>query len=557
MPAVAGLAPVSNARSRGRAPRCAIAVLLLLVSLLAVGAQDPVKPAGPERARIALVIGNSKYTKFEALPNAANDAEDVAAALKSFGFRVTVAIDFNRAEMRRVIRSFADGMLNSATALFYYAGHGAQVNGVNYLLPTDAEVQDVRDLIEEGVAANEILGRMGLSGAATKVMVLDACRNLPIAQKRPLGDALASKDGLAAMEAPVGAFVAFATAPGGVAADGNERNGVFTKHFLESLRGNDTSIEAVFKRTRAAVVAATKGKQIPWDASSLVEEFAFGRANTAPRAEGSALAAAAALSPSSDASAPTAAEATMLEVVRQVLALRRDGKANEEAQLLEQEAKRIEHLDLLRNLASAYRRAKNFARLAGVSERIISMHPSDLTALEDFEFALRQLGRHDRARPVQEFASFLRTWNGGRLYRPFVLVSSFGLLPGVDARFVGHYDFDLDKQRLRIAFQDIDVRIRRSFLERYRIEGSDLRVFAGPADAQDGRTLSRCELALRYDAATQSIVFRQQDPKARVVCEFALDPAWTLRDLELMTSVHVVRDRATELARAMSGVLIP
>ena len=474
-----------------------------------VAAQAQKKPAAGERPRVALVIGNAKYRHIEPLKNASNDAEDVAGALKTFGFQVTLAVDFNRAEMRRVINDFAEaGRLANATALFYYAGHGAQVSGTNYLLPVDAEIRGLRDVMDNGVDAGDILGRMSEAGAATKLMVLDACRNLPFPTTAALKTPLTTKDGLAAMDAPVGAFVAFATAPGGVAADGAGRNGVFTKHLLDSLREGDTTIETVFKRTRSAVVASTKGRQIPWDASSLVEEFAFGGVTGGGNVETSSLALAAAV-PSSTAStvARTREEDAMLATVQRVLAFRREGRAAEEAKVLEEQTTRFDSLDLLRNLASAYRRSKNFDRLANVSERIVRAHPSDVVALDDFEFALRQLGQSERAKPVQQFSTFLRSWNGGRLFRPFVLVSSFGLLPSIDARLVGSYDFDLERQRLRVSFQSIDVRITRDFLERYRLRPDSLRLDAGlalPAEAGTARLIAGEWLGARGPAETHT-----------------------------------------------------
>ncbi|MGR9052380.1 MAG: caspase family protein [Gammaproteobacteria bacterium] len=219
--------------------------------------------------RIALVIGNSAY-RDSPLTNPVNDAKDMSEALKEDGFEVSTFTDIDRKQMRDAIRDFGEGLRKADTGLFYFAGHGIQVQGRNYLVPLGADVHSADEVQDESIEAGSVLRKMESAGNRVNIVILDACRNNPFARSfRSL------ETGLARMDGPVGSFIAYATAPGSVAADGDGRNGLYTQYLLEALRQPGLSIEQMFKRVRSGVTTATQGQQIPWESSSLLGEFVF------------------------------------------------------------------------------------------------------------------------------------------------------------------------------------------------------------------------------------------------------------------------------------------
>jgi formylglycine-generating enzyme required for sulfatase activity len=219
--------------------------------------------------RVALVIGNSTY-KNAPLSNPANDATDMVIALRANGFKVIRRTNASQRDMRSAIREFAAELRRAEVGLFYFAGHGVQVRGNNYLVPVDADIQSEADAEDLSIDANYVLRTMEEAQAKVNIVILDACRNNPYSR----GFRSASR-GLAQMNAAAGSLIAFSTAPGSVAADGKGRNGTYTKHLLASLRAADTDVLRVFQRTRAGVVRETGGKQTPWESTSLVGEFYF------------------------------------------------------------------------------------------------------------------------------------------------------------------------------------------------------------------------------------------------------------------------------------------
>ncbi len=219
--------------------------------------------------RVALVIGNSDY-KDSPLNNPVNDAIDITAALKKTGFEVDYYTNINRKQMREAIRKFGDKLRQADTGLFYFAGHGIQIKGRNYLIPLAVDVQAADEVEDESIDANAVLRKMETAGNAVNIVILDACRNNPFARSFRSLDR-----GLARMDGPVGSFIAYATAPGSVAADGTGRNGLYTQYLLEALAQPGLSIEQVFKRVRNNVKNVTSGQQIPWESSSLMGEFMF------------------------------------------------------------------------------------------------------------------------------------------------------------------------------------------------------------------------------------------------------------------------------------------
>jgi hypothetical protein len=220
--------------------------------------------------RLALVIGNSKYSNSP-LKNPVNDARDISAALQKLGFRVIYEENATRRRMDEAIRIFYSRLRNGEIGLFYYAGHGMQVKGRNYLIPVDARIETESDVEHESIDMGRVLGKMEDAGNPVNIVILDACRDNPFAKSfRSSGGA-----GLARMDAPVGTIVAYATSPESVAADGIGQNGIYTKHLLKQMMIPGLTIEQVFKAVRNNVIDETNNKQVPWESTSLRGDFYF------------------------------------------------------------------------------------------------------------------------------------------------------------------------------------------------------------------------------------------------------------------------------------------
>lgn len=232
------------------------------------GGEDQNGAVRAER-RVALVIGNSRY-KDAPLPNPANDAKDMSDALRKLGFDVTAYTDTSRADMMRAIEKFGQALRRGAVGLFYFAGHAMQVNGVNYLIPVDAQINTEVDVEVESVDANRVLNAMRTAGNRLNIVILDACRNNPFARS-----SRSATRGLAEMQAPTGTLIAYATAPGRTASDGNRRNGLYTQELVEALRTPGLKVEDVFKRVRIHVLEKSGRTQEPWEHSSLIGDFYF------------------------------------------------------------------------------------------------------------------------------------------------------------------------------------------------------------------------------------------------------------------------------------------
>jgi len=219
----------------------------------------------------ALVIGNGSY-KSSPLKNPVNDAIDIAAALKKLGFDVILITNADRRTMERSIRSFGRKLHSGGTGLFYYAGHGIQVEGTNYLIPTRAVIESEADVQYEAVDAGRVFSQMEAAANGLNIIVLDACRDNPFSRGFRSGNR-----GLAKMDAPIGSFLAYATAPGSVAADGTGRNGLYTSRLLKYIMTPGLEIEKLFKNVRMEVAKSSSYKQVPWVSSSLIGEFCFNK----------------------------------------------------------------------------------------------------------------------------------------------------------------------------------------------------------------------------------------------------------------------------------------
>ena len=226
--------------------------------------------------RIALVIGNSEYASGS-LPNPANDAKMIAEALEGLGFNVVARRNADQTTMKRAIQDFGARLEKAgpgAVGLFYYAGHGAQLNGRNYLIPTAAHIDREGDMDIEAVSADWVIEQMRYARNRLNIVILDACRNNPFARGMRSIDR-----GLAVMDAPAGILIAYSTAPGSVATDGDGRNSPYTDALTRAMRDVLEPVEQVFKRVRIGVMKATAGRQIPWESSSLTGDFYFSAPN--------------------------------------------------------------------------------------------------------------------------------------------------------------------------------------------------------------------------------------------------------------------------------------
>ena len=254
-------------------------VRIALFAMLMLGTvTEPAAPQTITARRFALVIGNGDYASGR-LPNAVIDARSMSETLRALGFEVLAHENIGYREMRRAIAEFGERLSADTVGLFYYAGHGLQVNGKNYLVPTDADIKSERYVSAEAVDAESVLVNMQDAKTRVNIVILDACRDNPFATRfRGLSR------GLAMMAAPAGTYVAYATGPGSVAEDGQPGgNGIYTGELLKALREPGLRIEDVFKRVRTAVQTRTENRQNPWDASSMTGDFFF---NGAPAASG-------------------------------------------------------------------------------------------------------------------------------------------------------------------------------------------------------------------------------------------------------------------------------
>ncbi|MDR3683857.1 MAG: caspase family protein [Geothrix sp.] len=236
--------------------------------------QDSSAPV-PGEQRVALVIGNGAYRESP-LRNPVNDAKAMASALRACGFQVDLILDAGRKQMLDAVRGFGQKLGAGGVGLFYYAGHGMAVRGANYLIPVGADIATEEDVQSEGLDANTVVARMDTAKNRLNLLILDACRNNPFARSFRGGSR-----GLAQMEAPSGTFIAFATAPGATAADGDGANGLYTQQLLKTLREPGLKVEEVFKKVRIGVKQASHDQQVPWDSSSLTGDFYF-QPGTAP-----------------------------------------------------------------------------------------------------------------------------------------------------------------------------------------------------------------------------------------------------------------------------------
>jgi formylglycine-generating enzyme required for sulfatase activity len=246
-----------------------IGILLAAGGTSGAGAQGG-GPGGAPEARVALIIGNADYEDAR-LRNPVNDARAVAQALRGAGFDVVVVENANRDRMHEAIIEFGDRLRErKGVGLFYFSGHGVQVGGRNFMVPLGARIASERMVDVATVDVNRVLAEMDAGQARVNIVVLDACRDNPYARAFR-----AASRGLAQVDAPRGTLIAYATAPGKVAADGTGANSPYTAALVKHLPAPGVPIEGVFKRVRRDVLEGTRGQQEPWEASSLTGDFVF------------------------------------------------------------------------------------------------------------------------------------------------------------------------------------------------------------------------------------------------------------------------------------------
>ena len=250
-------------------------------------ASPPPPPAAEQRQRaetsrrVALVIGNGAYARVRPLPNPTNDARAMAKSLRDIGFVVTEGTDLDRAAMQATIRDFLRDAARSQVAVVYYAGHGVQIDGRNYLVPVDIQFQAGNGMTDAMMDMDTIMAGLD-DQVRTNILILDACRNNPMAPKLASAGPARDIEAGSGLAAPAtlsagstlgaGTLIAFATAPGQVALDGEGANSPFSAALTRHIGTPGLEVQQMLTRVRAEVVAATKGKQVPWSNSSLLGE---------------------------------------------------------------------------------------------------------------------------------------------------------------------------------------------------------------------------------------------------------------------------------------------
>jgi formylglycine-generating enzyme required for sulfatase activity len=229
------------------------------------------QPNGARARRIALVIGNGGYQNASPLKNPPNDAKAIADALRELGFVVTLGVNKPQREMKQMMREFGQRLrTGGGVGLFYYAGHGVQSKGHNYLIPVAAEIESEADLEDGAVDLNYVLNLMDEAQNSLNIVILDACRN------NPFGRSFRStQDGLAQVKAPTGTLIAYATAPDSIAADGGGANSPYTEELMKQMRVPGVLVETMFRRVAERVSSRTGGRQEPWFSANVKGDFYF------------------------------------------------------------------------------------------------------------------------------------------------------------------------------------------------------------------------------------------------------------------------------------------
>ena len=256
-------------------------VLIFMFCSLTANASD---------SRYALVIGNSDYQYASVLSNPKNDSSDIAKALEALFFETTLLQNATKQQIETEVEKFLKKLKEEeSVGLFYYAGHGVQLQGDNFLVPVETQAGTDQQIKNQSFNIANLLSGMRKIKTATNIIILDACRDNPFKTIATKGSRSAAPNlrglknnsipkldtGLSKLNAPPNTLIAFATAPGRVAQDGYGRNSPYTNQLIKSMQRSGLTIGQVFRQVRADVVAKTKGEQVPWESSSLIQDFYF------------------------------------------------------------------------------------------------------------------------------------------------------------------------------------------------------------------------------------------------------------------------------------------
>ena len=222
--------------------------------------------------RLALLIGNSNYIHGGSLPNPVNDVRAMEQALEGLGFTVMKYENCSQKTMKKAMDNFGRKLKGQDVGLFFYAGHGVQVRGNNYLLPVDAKVENANDAEYDCVRADRVLAKMESAGSSTNIVILDACRDNPFERSWRRGT---EGTGLAFMNAPSGSLIAYSTAPGKTALDGRGKNSPYTSALLQHIQTPNITVLQMFQRVRSTVFDRSGKQQTPWESTSLKGDFYF------------------------------------------------------------------------------------------------------------------------------------------------------------------------------------------------------------------------------------------------------------------------------------------
>jgi len=224
--------------------------------------------------KISLVIGNDLYANASRLNNSINDARAISKSLKKLGFEVMTYENVKQKTMKKAIDTFGAKLKNYDTGLFFYAGHGVQVDGYNFLIPIDAKLNSQNDVEYDCINVGRVLSKMEDADNKTNIIILDACRDNPFERSWMRGS---KGKGLAFINAPNGSLIAYATSPGKTASDGKRKNGLYTSVLLEYINVPKITALQMFQRVRKAVIEKSSGKQTPWESTSLTDDFYFNK----------------------------------------------------------------------------------------------------------------------------------------------------------------------------------------------------------------------------------------------------------------------------------------
>lgn len=242
---------------------------LVLVAMLVCWATSVRAAVPAQEPRHALVVGNASYASAP-LINSANDATAVAKVLERAGFTVDLKLNASQKQLQDAVTAFGDRLRGGGAGLFYFAGHGVQIKGRNFLMPVGADIKREDEVPYKAVDVQQVLDKMETAKNRINVVILDACRDNPFARSSRSGGG-----GLSQVDAPIGSLVAFATSPGSVASDGKGSNGLYTQHLLANMERPGLPIEEIFKRVRLGVRLDSNGGQVPWESTSLEGDFYF------------------------------------------------------------------------------------------------------------------------------------------------------------------------------------------------------------------------------------------------------------------------------------------